>query len=113
MSVHTETIRTAATYLRHFTGNAQLVGEARGSLVIWRTVVGLYDYWLLTDNGGELNVERINEPDTMRSIPLDWFGAPLNASTIAYRIACVMDGNELDFAERMDDCEEVLRAADF
>lgn len=97
----TPELRTAAEILHHFTGAGRLVGEIRGSLMIFRDTFPLYDYWLLTDNGGEVNVERVNCPETMRSVPLTWFGKQLDAATIAYRIACVMLDAPIDYELRM------------
>lgn len=98
----TPALRTAAEILRHYRGGAQLVGEARGSLIVWRSSFPLYDYWLLTDNGGEVNVERVNDPESMRSVPLTFFGTQLDPGTVAYRIACVMAGDSIDYALRFD-----------
>ena len=98
-----------AKCLRHFTGAAQVSGVTRGgSILMQRTAFPLYDFWMITDNGGEINVERVNCPDTLQSIPSDWFGIPLDAGTMAYRVACVMDGTKIDYHTRMDDCLDIL-----
>lgn len=111
----TPELRTAAEILCHYAGAAHLVGDVRGSLIVWRSAFPHYDYWLLTDNGGEVNVERVNCPETMQSVSLMWFGMPLDAATIAYRIACVMREDPIDYDLRLGDDETAfllsLRAA--
>lgn len=102
----TPELRTAAEILHHFSGAGRLTGEVRGSLVIFRDTFPLYDYWLLTDNGGEVNVERVNCPETMRSVPMTAWREQLDAATIAYRIACVMQDTPIDYDLRMG-AEEV------
>lgn len=56
-----------------------------------------YAMWSITDNGGEFNVALVNHHETMRSMPYkDRFGI-VDAGTVAYRIAMVIKGEEVDF----------------
>ncbi len=68
------------------------------------TVAGVY--WMLTDNGGEWMLERLNSGESARSIPMTWFGAPLNAGTQAGRIAAALRGEEIDYGSRVTDEDE-------
>lgn len=66
--------------------------------------------WSVCDNGGELNVERINAPETLRSVPYTSWGAMLDGATMAYRVRCVVDGGEVDYSKSYAEFEEILRA---
>jgi hypothetical protein len=89
-----------ASLLRHYVGGARVVGSAysESSMLLQRG----YTYWFVSDNGGEFNVEPVNNPNDMVSIPTSWFGIDLDAATMAYRVACVMRGEAYDVALRMD-----------
>lgn len=56
-----------------------------------------YEWFIVTDNGGELNIEPINHSDRMRSIPYTSNKTTLTAETIAWRIWCVMSNQEIDW----------------
>jgi hypothetical protein len=67
------------------------------------------DWWLVTDNGGELNVYRINH-DTGRSVPCTAFRSMLDGGTMAYRVRCVVDDDAVDYSRSYADALETLRA---
>lgn len=67
------------------------------------------DWWYVCDNGGELNVGRINDHDTMRSIAYDTRRGMTDGATMAYRVRCVIDGDEIDYARSYRDEMETLR----
>lgn len=80
--------------------------EAPGGTVrIWRR-----DLWTIYDNGGEFNVQRVNDDESHRSIPYTWFGLTLDGATMAWRIRKVLDVEEIDYDFRMDDMLEDLKA---
>jgi len=55
------------------------------------------EWWVLSDNGGEINVEPINHPERMRSIPSTSDRAVLTAETMAWRLWCAMTNQEIDW----------------
>lgn len=59
-------------------------------------------FWILTDNGGELNVERANCPETLVSIPATSLRSAIDPATMAYRVSCVIAGRAIDWLYRMD-----------
>ena len=64
--------------------------------------------YMLSDNGGEINVEAINQPETLRSVPTTWFSHPLDAGTIGYRVSCALKGVAIDYSADMSEYLEVI-----
>lgn len=62
-----------------------------------RTVGAGYPWIALTDNGGELNAEWINRPDTLISVPYTWHRSSLNAETVYYRFMTMLEGDTPDW----------------
>lgn len=62
--------------------------------------------WLIHDNGGEWNLERLNMGELPTSIPEDWFGIPLNEATMAMRMAAVIRGEPIDYEDRLTDDDQ-------
>lgn len=73
------------------------VGEIHGAIAVMWTAPGHYKVWTLSDNGGEINVEMINQPDTLISIPYTRNGFGVTAETMAYRICCAIRGEPIDW----------------
>ena len=67
--------------------------------------------WTICDNGGELNVERVNAPETMRSVAYTSWRVMLDGATMAYRVRCVVDGDEIEYDRSFAEDVDVLRAA--
>lgn len=63
-----------------------------------------YKWLTISDNGGEFNVEWVNQPETMVSIPSTAWHSNLNAETMYYRICCVLEGQPIDYEQR---CEAI------
>lgn len=59
-------------------------------------------WWTVCDNGGELNVERVNDPESMRSMPYTDTWGTLDPTTMAYRIWCCLTDAEVDFDFRWE-----------
>lgn len=89
----------------------KVLGHLRGTLVVDVTSMGCGDLWTICDNGGELNVERINAPETLRSVPYTAHRTMLDGATMAYRVRCVIDDKPIDYACSLADCAEEIRAA--
>lgn len=55
--------------------------------------------WVVSENGGELNVAPVNCPDEMRSVPYTtrFPGRYVDGGTMASRIAHVVRGDEIDY----------------
>lgn len=60
--------------------------------------------WLLGENGGEVNLWKPNT-DTHRAVPYTSDSAPLNAATMAYRIAQMLFGGSVDWQVRWPDSD--------
>jgi hypothetical protein len=56
-----------------------------------------HEWFTLTDNGTEINVEPINHVERMRSIPSSSNRAILTAETMAWRLWCAMSNQEIDW----------------
>lgn len=84
-----------------------VAGSLCGSTVIRDKA---YALWTVCDNGGELNVERINAPETLRSVPYTSWGAMLDGATMAYRVRCVVDDCEIEYDRSFAEEADILRA---
>ena len=62
---------------------------------------GWYESWTLTDNGGEYNLERVNDEASMVSVPYDGH-CLLDPGTVAYRLVQVLHGEAIDYDYRED-----------
>jgi hypothetical protein len=56
--------------------------------------------WQICDNGGELNIMRVNDYESLRSIPFTCFRIPLDVFTMAYRLRCAVAGEQIDWEWR-------------
>ena len=80
------------------TFNIDVIGSSHGEpLVRLNEFPHYYTTWYLCDNGGELNVGPVNLDERMRSIAYTGRGGLLDAGTVAYRIAAVLGGAEIDY----------------
>lgn len=62
--------------------------------------------WYVNDNGGEWNMERLNLGELPTSIPDSAFGFPLNEATMAMRMASVIRGEPIDYADGLTDDDQ-------
>lgn len=77
-------------------GGVRLAGELVGGGVLVRDgFEGAYRVWSITDNGGELNVQPVNDDAAMRSVPFTADGRMVNPATLAYRLHQAMRGREI------------------
>ncbi len=77
--------------------NFGTVASSRGSRFV--NVCGIV--WEISDNGGEIMVGKVNSNKLMRAVPLGYFSITLNFATIAYRIACVIRDEDIDYEFKM------------
>lgn len=56
-----------------------------------------YEWFILSNNGGEINVEPINHEERLRSVPYTHMSYSLTAETIAWRLWCAMSNQEIDW----------------
>lgn len=82
-----------------------VVGSLLGSTVIRDKT---YVLWTVSDNGGELNVERINAPETLRSVPYTSWRTMLDGATMAYRVRCVVDDCAIEYDRSFAEDVEIL-----
>lgn len=86
----------------------RVAGEMGGSILVTDSKSNHNTVWALCDNGGEINVWKINHWETVRSVPTDHsmsgFQNP-DAGTACYRVRCVVDGTEIDYDHRTSSAE--------
>lgn len=86
----------------------RVAGEMGGSILVTDSKSNHYTVWALCDNGGEINVWKVNHWETMRSVATSHSVAGFrnpDAGTACYRIRCVVDGTAIDYDRRMPDGE--------
>jgi hypothetical protein len=81
-------------------------GTIDSGSVILETKSPKSSMWLLTDNGGEFNVWKINDPAPCRSVPYDTVEGMLDGGTMSYRITAVIHGDVIDYEARHADLLE-------
>jgi hypothetical protein len=60
-------------------------------------IIDFGGWWLFHDNGGEINVEKINSGDIVRSISYTSNRHKVDTMTMAYRLLATMRGDEVDY----------------
>lgn len=80
---------------------ARVIGTVEGGVLVRRGFSDGQDAWWIIDNGGELNVERVNDPETLCSIPYTWHDRPVNAVTLGSRLFQAMAGrvDQIDWSD--------------
>lgn len=73
------------------------IGPLRGSMVIEYAdaMQRIHEWWILCDNGGEINVERINDHSTLRSVPYAQSRGLVPIGRLAWFCAMVIKGDEI------------------
>lgn len=85
-------------------GGARVVGSLDGGAALVRDgYPGRYRLWAIADNGGELNVEVVNDPASLRSVAYTVWQRPVNAATLAYRVHAAMRSLPIDYELLWDD----------
>lgn len=101
----------AVAMLPHFQGVRAVVGELRPRSWVVEDARGRW--WSVWDNGGEAGVELVNSGEVARFAPLTWHSTTLNAATVAYRVAAMMRGEDVDWDYRLDDdADRALRGGE-
>jgi hypothetical protein len=59
-------------------------------------------FWILSDNGGEINVELLNSTQIVKSVPSTSNEFYVTAETIAYRIMCAITNQAIDWNLRLE-----------
>jgi hypothetical protein len=59
-------------------------------------------FWILTDNGGEINVELLNSTQMVKSVPSTSDKFYVTSETIAYRIMCAITDQPIDWNLRIE-----------
>ncbi len=70
-------------------------------------------YYSICDNGGEFHVHELNSSNPGESVPYDVSsGLPVDAGTMAYRIALTMRGEKIEWGVRFSQEEiSIMKAA--
>ncbi len=89
-------------YLPFF--GARVLDTCRGSLIVEDTSMP-YTWWLVADNGGELQVSQINMESHMPGIPMTGWGKVVCAATMCYRVKFRMDGRPIDYNYEIPDSD--------
>lgn len=99
-----------ATMLHCFVGyDDRVVGTlGSGAILIQRAAWPHGDVFSLCDNGGEMNVDRVNGKEIGRSAPYTAHTRMLDGATLAYRVRCILDGDEIDYARDASDMVPIL-----
>ena len=88
------------------------VGSLRGSPVVADYWPHAACYYSVSDNGGEFHVHKLNSSSPGRSVAYDTTRGIMDAGTMAYRVQCVMRGENVDWDIRFDPDEiEVMKKA--
>ena len=78
-------------------------------------IFGSSAFWTLIDNAGELNLVKINRPNSLRSVPYQT-DRIVDGATLAYRVRRVVDGEVMDlhtnFADLLDDLKQRAPSAE-
>jgi hypothetical protein len=95
--------------------NMRKIGEINGSIILLdesrhNRLVPSYDWLYLCDNGGEFNVGTINKGSVV-SVPYTDYHTVLDGGTMAYRVACAIRGDEIDYSFRLPEIVEDCRKA--
>ena len=108
---HDKRIKLFTELLECFDGyDMRVVGTMHeGTLLIRRKAWPYGDVFYLCDNGGEVNVGPVNKDDDMRSVAYTRWSCMLDGATLAYRIRCVLDGDEIDYKRDASDMIPILR----
>jgi len=89
----------------------ELVGSVRNCPVVADQWPHKAAYYSVGDNGGEIHVHELNSSDPGRSVAYETIDGNMNAGTMAYRVACVMHKEKIDWALRFSAEElEILMA---
>ena len=89
------TARTLVTLDLHH--DVRRVGNIGNAIAVMVVQAGRYDVWTLADNGGEINVEKVNDQSTLVSVPYMSNGGGVTAEVMAYRIWQVLHGREIEW----------------
>jgi len=68
-----------------------------------------YKMLCISDNGGELNIEWVNLPDTHSSIPSTWHHLNLNAETMHNRVISVLAGEAIVYDKMEESLPELMQ----
>ena len=77
------------------------IGE-RTAILLWRN-----EYWALTDNGGELIIEKINSDGVHPHVPYTSNTFTMTTMTVVYRLLATMRGQQIDYNLRIDHGTEI------
>lgn len=90
----------------------RVLGHVRGEIIVNDArPMAPSAWWLICDNGGELNVERVNDHESLRSVPYtNRHHSMIDGATMAYRVRCVLDDSPIDYGLSLTvhDCREAL-----
>jgi hypothetical protein len=77
----------------------RVVGTMKGAALVERNGV----VWSLNDNGGEINMNQVNDPTPSANAPYTAGGFMLDGATLAYRVRCIMTGEPIDWARGLSE----------
>ena len=72
----------------------RIVGTMKGAVLVEYGAV----VWFLNDNGGEINMGRVNDSADCLNAPYTAGGHTLAGATVGYRVLCLMAGLPVDWA---------------
>ncbi|RTL23236.1 MAG: hypothetical protein EKK55_13525 [Rhodocyclaceae bacterium] len=92
--------------------NIRIVGSLTGGAILVENARHPHgDTFAVSDNGGEVNIRRINGAELTRSEPYTAWSMMLDGATVAYRVRRAMDGEPVDYDVDLKGELEALRDA--
>jgi hypothetical protein len=90
--------------------NIRIAGELRRGALLVENATGLAgDLFSIGDNGGEVNVARINSHVPSRDAPYTRYGVMIDGATLAYRIRRILDDAAIDYELDVSNMLETLK----
>lgn len=91
--------------------NLRVIGSLHDGLLVQKIKYPIGGIFVVSDNGGEVNVERVNDHTSLRSLPYVHNRSMIDGATLAYRVRCGIDGDAVDYArsyaEDLDDLKKI------
>ena len=65
----------------------------------------------IADNGGEITIQKINDPKYFAEFPTVYFSSSLNSETLMYRLLQTLKGEPIDYKFRETEFHHIAKAS--